>query len=49
LVLGTLLGLGFHFALIPAVVVGSVLASHTLVGLPIVTRLGAVRLERGVG
>ena len=30
---------------IPAIVIGSLLASHTLLGLSVVTRLGAVRLE----
>ena len=30
LLFGTLLGLGFGYALIPAIVVGSLLASHTL-------------------
>ncbi len=45
LLLGTLLGLAFGYAFIPAIVVGSLLASHTLLGLPIVRRLGALRLE----
>ena len=45
LLLGTLLGLAFGYAIIPAIVVGSLLASHTLLGLPIVRRLGALRLE----
>ena len=45
LLLGTLFGLAFGYALIPAIVVGSLLASHTLLGLPIVRRLGALRLE----
>ena len=44
-VLGTLYGLLFGYALIPAIVIGSLLASHTLLSLPIVIRLGAVRLE----
>jgi len=42
---GTLLGLGFGYALIPAIVVGSLLASHTLLSVPIVQRLGVIRLE----
>jgi Kef-type K+ transport system membrane component KefB len=42
---GTLLGLGFGHALIPAIVVGSLLASHTLLSVPIVQRLGIIRLE----
>src|SRR4051812_23981570 len=45
LLLGTLYGLTFGYALIPAIVIGSLLASHTLLGLSVVTRLGAVRLE----
>ena len=38
-------GLAFGYAVIPAIVIGSLLASHTLLGLPIITRLGAGRLE----
>jgi Na+:H+ antiporter len=45
LLFGTLLGLGFGYALIPAIVVGSLLASHTLLSVPIVQRLGVIRLE----
>ena len=45
LVLGTLYGLAFGYAVIPAIVIGSLLASHTLIGLPIVRELGATRLE----
>ena len=45
LVLGTLYGLLFGYNLIPAIVIGSLLASHTLLGLSVATRLGAVRLE----
>jgi Kef-type K+ transport system membrane component KefB len=45
LVFGTLLGLGFGYALIPAIVVESLLASHTLLSVPIVERLGVIRLE----
>jgi hypothetical protein len=41
LLFGTLLGLGFGYALIPAIVVGSLLASHTLLGVPIVRRASA--------
>jgi Kef-type K+ transport system membrane component KefB len=33
------------YALIPAIVVGSLLASHTLLGMPIVRELGMSRLE----
>jgi Kef-type K+ transport system membrane component KefB len=42
---GTLVGLGFGDALIPAIVVGSLLASHTLLSVPIVEGLGVIRLE----
>jgi Kef-type K+ transport system membrane component KefB len=44
-VLGTAFGLAFGYPMIPAVVIGSLLASHTLISLPIVTRLGAIGLE----
>jgi len=44
-VLGTAYGLVFGYGIIPAVVIGSLLASHTLLALPIVTRLGAIGLE----
>jgi Kef-type K+ transport system membrane component KefB len=44
-VLGTALGLAFGYPMIPAIVIGSLLASHTLISLPIVMRLGAVGLE----
>ena len=45
LVLGTAAGLALGYATIPAVVVGSLLASHTLLALPIVDQLGVRRLE----
>ena len=45
LVLGALVGLWFGYAAIPAIVLGSLLASHTLLGLPIVAELGGNRLE----
>src|SRR5262245_15752466 len=45
LVLGTAVGLWFGYAAIPAVVLGSLLASHTLLGIPIIRELGANRLE----
>jgi Kef-type K+ transport system membrane component KefB len=45
LVLGTAYGLAFGYRIIPAIVIGSLLASHTLLALPIVTRLGAIGLE----
>ena len=44
-VLGTAYGLTFGYSIIPAIVIGSLLASHTLISLPIVTRLGALGLE----
>ena len=45
LVLGTIIGLTFGYAAIPAIVIGSLLASHTLLGLSIVSRLGLGSLE----
>jgi hypothetical protein len=45
LLLGTVVGLWFGYAAIPAVVLGSLLASHTLLGMLIVKELGASRLE----
>jgi Kef-type K+ transport system membrane component KefB len=45
LVLGTIVGLSFGYAAIPAIVIGSLLASHTLLGLSIVSRLGLGSLE----
>jgi Kef-type K+ transport system membrane component KefB len=44
-VLGTAYALAFGYTIIPAIVIGSLLASHTLLALPIVTRLGAIELE----
>jgi Kef-type K+ transport system membrane component KefB len=45
LVLGTAVGLAFGYAIVPAVVIGSLLASHTLLGLGTIQRLGLQRLE----
>ncbi len=45
LVLGTAVGLAFSYASIPALVIGSLLASHTLLGLPVLDRLGIKGLE----
>ena len=45
LVLGTIVGLAFGYAAIPAIVIGSLLASHTLLALSIVSRLGLGSLE----
>src|SRR3974377_1155418 len=43
--LGTAYGLAFGYGIIPAIVIGSLLASHTLLALPIVTRLNALSFE----
>jgi Kef-type K+ transport system membrane component KefB len=43
--LGTAVGLLFGYGVIPAIVLGSLLASHTLLAAPIINRLGANRLE----
>ena len=45
LVLGTAVGLLFGYPMVTAVVIGSLLASHTLLGMPIVMKIGANRLE----
>src|SRR5262245_2578687 len=45
LLLGTAVSLLFGYGIIASIVIGSLLASHTLLGLPIVARLGANRLE----
>ena len=45
LLLGTLAALWLGYGLLPAIVVGSLLASHTLLGQSIVTRFGVNRLE----
>jgi len=45
LLLGTAVGLVFGYGLLAAIVVGSLLASHTLLGSSIVAQLGANRLE----
>ena len=45
LLLGTAGGLMFRYSVIPAVVVGSLLASHTLLSAPLVAALGVNRLE----
>jgi Kef-type K+ transport system membrane component KefB len=45
LLLGTAVGLLFGYGVVTAVVLGSLLASHTLVAMPIVTKIGANRLE----
>jgi Kef-type K+ transport system membrane component KefB len=45
LALGTGVGLLFGYGLITAIVVGSLLASHTLLGMPILAKLGRSRSE----
>ena len=45
LLLGTIVGLSFGYGVVPAIVIGSLLASHTLLGLTIVRRLGLGNLE----
>ena len=45
LLFGTVVGLALGYAAIPAIVIGSLLASHTLLGLPVVDRLGLQGLE----
>jgi Kef-type K+ transport system membrane component KefB len=44
-VLGTVYALAFGYGIIPAIVIGSLLASHTLLAMPILTRYGALGLE----
>ena len=45
LILGTVVALVFGYPIVPAIVIGSLLASHTLLGLPTLVRLGLTRLE----
>src|SRR5437667_3666811 len=45
LLLGTIVGLSFGYGVVPAIVIGSLLASHTLLGLTVVSRLGLGNLE----
>jgi Kef-type K+ transport system membrane component KefB len=45
LLLGAAVGIGLGYGLVPAIVIGSLLASHTLLGNAIVRRLGATNLE----
>ena len=45
LVLGTAVGLAFGYAAIPAIVIGSLLASHTLLGLTILDMFGLKGVE----
>jgi len=45
LALGAAVGFAFGYAAVPAIVIGSLLASHTLLGLPVIERLGLQRAE----
>ncbi|MGK7941562.1 MAG: cation:proton antiporter [Crocosphaera sp.] len=45
LFMGTLVGLNFGFSLNSSILIGSLLASHTLLGFPIIQRLGMVKNE----
>lgn len=45
LLLGTAVALLFHYSAVPAIVIGPLLASHTLLSLPIIIRLGESQLE----
>jgi Kef-type K+ transport system membrane component KefB len=45
LLLGTGVGILFGYSAVSAIVIGSLLASHTLLGLPVLARLGLTRLE----
>jgi Kef-type K+ transport system membrane component KefB len=45
LALGTAVGLACGYSAAPAIVIGSLLASHTLLGLPIINEYGLQRLE----
>ncbi|NEO25643.1 MAG: universal stress protein [Kamptonema sp. SIO4C4] len=48
LVTGTIIGLAFDFGLNSSILIGSLLASHTLLGYPIVQRFGLVDTEAAV-
>jgi Kef-type K+ transport system membrane component KefB len=45
LILGTTVGFAFGYAVLPAIVIGSLLASHTLLASYIIRRLGLIKLE----
>jgi Kef-type K+ transport system membrane component KefB len=45
LILGTAVALAFHYSVVPAIVIGSLLASHTLLASYLVQRLGLTKLE----
>lgn len=44
-ILGTSVGLAFHYSLLASIVIGSLLASHTLLASYVITRLGLTKLE----
>ncbi|HKW49301.1 MAG TPA: cation:proton antiporter [Gemmatimonadaceae bacterium] len=44
-ILGTSVGLAFHYSLLASIVIGSLLASHTLLASNVITRLGLTKLE----
>jgi Kef-type K+ transport system membrane component KefB len=45
LILGTVVGLVFGYSVLPAIVIGSLLASHTLLAASTIARLGETKLE----
>ena len=45
MLLGIAVGLAFSYSIVPAIVIGSLLASHTLLGFGVINRLGAQNLE----
>jgi len=45
LILGTVVGLVFGYGVLPAIVIGSLLASHTLLAASTIARLGETKLE----
>jgi Kef-type K+ transport system membrane component KefB len=45
LILGTAVGFAFHYGLLAAIVIGSLLASHTVLASYVITRLGLTKLE----
>ena len=48
LILGTLVGLVFGYGVLPAIVIGSLLASHTLLAASTIARLGETKLEHPI-
>ena len=45
LIFGTLVGFIYGYRAVAAIVIGSLLASHTLLAAPIIARLGEIKLE----